>query len=220
MIQSAFRAMGDVLSPEFRGILFKALGLTLAIFIAVFIGFHMLMRSLTLVKWGWADTIIDVAAGLGLVVAFFFLMAPVTALFAGLFLDRVAAIVEARHYPEDAPGTALSGFTAITTALSFGLVVLLVNIAILPTLFFGIGAFAIIGANAYLLSREYFEMVAMRHMPVEDARLLRKANSPQVLFAGLVPAILAAVPIVNLAVPLFSTSYFIHIFKGIKSSSP
>jgi CysZ protein len=220
MIQSAFRAMGDVLSPEFRGILFKALGLTLAIFIAVFAGFHMLMRSLTLVKWGWADTVIDVVAGLGLVVAFFFLMAPVTALFAGLFLDRVAAIVEARHYPEDAPGAALPVFTAVTTALSFGLVVLLVNIAILPTLFFGIGAVAIIAANAYLLGREYFEMVAMRHMPVDEARLLRRANSPQVLFAGLVPAILAAVPIVNLAVPLFSTSYFIHIFKGIRSSSP
>ena len=220
MIQSAFRAIGDVLSPEFRGILFKAIGLSLALFIAVFVAVEALLYSLRLVQWAWADTLIDILAGLGLLLAFFFLMAPVTAIFAGLFLDRVAGIVETRHYPNDSPGTALSGFTAITTAAAFGLIVLAVNIAILPTIFFGIGAFAIVGANAYLLSREYFEMVAMRHMPVDDARSLRKANAPGIFFAGLVPAVLAVVPVVNLIVPLFSTSYFTHFFKRIKSSSP
>ena len=60
----------------------------------------------------------------------------------------------------------------------------------------------------------------MRHMPVEDARELRKANSPQILAAGFIPAVLALVPFVNLIVPLFSTSYFVHIFKGLKQSSP
>lgn len=219
MIKAAFHAIGDVLSPEFRSILFKAIGLTLLLFVGVLAGLEVILRSLTLVKWGWLDTIIDLVAGLGLVVAFFFLMAPVTALFAGLYLDRIAAIVEARHYPDDPPGAVLPGFTAITTALSFGLIVLVVNIAILPTLFFGIGAFAIIGANAYLLSREYFELVAMRHMPLAEAKALRQHNSGPIIFAGLIPAVLAAVPIVNLTVPLFATSYFTHLFKGITSGA-
>ena len=47
--------------------------------------------------------------GLVLLVAFFFLMAPVTAIFAGLFLDEVAAQVEQRHYPARSAGHAPAG---------------------------------------------------------------------------------------------------------------
>jgi CysZ protein len=74
-------------------------------------------------------------------------------------------------------------------------------------------------ANAFLLGREYFEMAAMRHMPPAEARKLRKENSPQIFIAGLLPALLALVPIVNLAVPLFATSYFVHLFKQVRASS-
>ena len=77
---------------------------------------------------------------------------------------------------------------------------------------------ALLIANAYLLSREYFEMAAMRHMPVEEAKQLRREKSIEVFSAGFIPAILALVPLVNLTVPLFSTSYFVHIFKGLKRS--
>ena len=130
-------------------------------------------------------------------------------------VEAAAKLVEERHYPEDAPGAELSGFTAVSTALSFGLVVLLVNIAILPALFFGVGAIAIVAANAYLLSREYFEMVAMRHMPASEAKRLRRENSPQIFIAGFIPAFFAAVPVINLIVPLFATSYFTHFFKKV-----
>ena len=40
-----------------------------------------------------------------------------------------------------------------------------------------------------------------------------------VFAAGFIPAVLALVPLVNLTVPLFSTSYFVHIFKRVKRSS-
>ena len=99
--------------------------------------------------------------------------------------------------------------------LQFGLLVLAVNILILPTVFFGIGIAIMLIANAYLLGREYFTMVAMRHMPARQAAQLRKANSGRVWAAGLVPAGLALIPFVSILVPLFSTSYFVHIFKRI-----
>jgi CysZ protein len=95
-----------------------------------------------------------------------------------------------------------------------------VNIAVLPLVFTGIGALALIVANAYLLSREFFEMIAMRHMPVDEARLLRRDNTPRIFAAGLVPALLSMIPVVNLVVPLFATSYFTHIFKQVRASSP
>ena len=219
MLTAAFRALGDVLSPPFRRILFAAIGLTILLFAATIAGTIMLLNALKLVPWGWAETVIDVAASLGIVILAIFLMAPVSALFAGFFLDRVASIVEREHYPLDRTGRELPLAKAILTGIEFGLLVLALNILLLPSFFFGIGAVTMLVANAYLLSREYFEMAAMRHMEVAGARRLRKENAPQIFLAGILPALLALIPVVNLIVPLFSTSYFVHIFKRVRTSS-
>lgn len=216
---AAFKALGDLLSPEFRAVLLKALGLTLALFIAVLIMVEVLLTTLTHFSWPWADWVLGVGTGIALLVAFFFLMSPVTAAFAGLFLDQVAEKVEARHYPLEPRGTPLPTGRAMLMAIKFFVVVLVVNLAVLPVVLFGIGAVALVAANAYLLSREYFEMVAMRHMPEEEARLLRRDNGPSVFFAGLLPALMSLIPVVNLAVPLFATAYFTHLFKSARASS-
>lgn len=219
MLTSAFRAFGDLFSSEFRSVLFKALGLTLALFIAVLVIAEVLIASFTHFSWPWADRLVEVGTGLALLVAFFFLMSPVTAAFAGLFLDQIAEKVEERHYPWDPRGSPLPAGRAILMAIQFFIVVLLVNLAVLPMVFFGFGVFVLIAANAYLIGREYFEMVAMRHMPVEEAKMLRKENSPTIFIAALLPAFMSLVPFVNLAVPLFSTAYFTHLFKSVRASS-
>jgi CysZ protein len=220
MIPAAFKALSDLLSPEFRSVLVKATGMALLLFIAILVGVEILLSHLSTIPWAWAETLAAIGAGLVLVVAFFFMMSPVVAIFAGLFLDDIAAKVEQRHYPRDAVGTPLSGRLALATSLQFAALVLLVNLAALPLIFTGIGAAALVTANAYLLSREYFEMIAMRHLPVADARLLRKQNSPAIFVAGFIPALLSLIPIVNLVVPLFATSYFVHIFKRVPAFSP
>ena len=220
MISAAFKALGDLLSKEFRTFLLKAIGLTLALFVAILLGVEILLSYLSLIPLPWAETLAAIGAGLVLLVAFFFMMSPVIAIFAGLYLDSIAERVEERHYPQDPVGSPLSGYLAIVTSLQFAALVLVINLAVLPLVFTGIGAVALIIANAYLLSREYFEMIAMRHIPVDEARQLRKENSPQVFAAGFVPALLSIMPIVNLAVPLFATSYFVHIFKRVQASSP
>lgn len=220
MISAAFKALDDLLSKDFRSVLLKAFGITLALFTAILIGVEVLLSSLTLIPWPWAETLAAIGAGLVLLVAFFFMMAPVTAIFAGLYLDDIAGRVEARHYSQDIKGTPLSGFRAVQTSLQFALVILAVNIAVLPLVFTGIGAAALVIANAYLLSREYFEMIAMRHMPVDEARAFRKEHTPQVFAAGFVPALLSIIPVMNLAVPLFATSYFVHIFKRVRATYP
>lgn len=219
MLTAGFKALGDLFSPDFRSVLLKALGLTLALFVCVLIGVEVLLARLTQFSWPWADWVLGVGTSVALVVAFFFLMSPVTAAFAGLFLDQIAEKVEARHYPQDPRGTPLPTTKAIGTALQFFFIVLIVNLAVLPVVLFGVGAIALVGANAYLLSREYFEMVAMRHMSADEAKTLRRENGPAVFLAGLGPALLSLVPVVNLAVPLFATSYFTHFFKSVRSSS-
>jgi len=219
MLKSAVRAFGDLFSPEFRSVLYKALALTVALFIAVLLIAELLIASLTHFSWPWADRLVELGTGLALLVAFFFLMSPVTAAFAGLFLDQIAEKVEERHYPGDPRGMPLPVGKAILMSIQFFIVVLVVNLAVLPMVVFGFGVFVLVAVNAYLIGREYFDMVAMRHMPLEEAMILRRENSIMVFVAALLPAFISLVPLVNLAVPLFSTAYFTHLFKSVRVSS-
>jgi CysZ protein len=220
MLKAAFRALEDVTSQDFRVVLWKSIGFAIALFIVVFLAVQAIFWFLTLLPYPWLETIVAIGAGLGLLVLFFFLMVPVTALFAGLYLDDVAAKVEAKHYAADPPGKALPTFKSIKLAIQFGLFVLLVNVLALPLVFTGFGAIVLVVINAYLLSREYFEMAAMRFMSPDDAKDLRKENGVQVFAAGFLPAVMVLIPIVNLTVPIFSTSYFVHLFKQVQRSSP
>jgi len=219
MLKSAVRAFGDLFSPEFRSVLYKALALTVALFIAVLLIAELLIASLTHFSWPWADRLVELGTGLALLVAFFLLMSPVTAAFAGLFLDQIAEKVEERHYPGDPRGMPLPVGKAILMSIQFFIVVLVVNLAVLPMVLFGFGVFVLVAANAYLIGREYFDMVAMRYMPLEEAMILRRENSIMVFVAALLPAFISLVPLVNLAVPLFSTAYFTHLFKSVRVSS-
>ncbi len=219
MLKSAILAVGDLMSKDFQGVLLKSIGLAVALFILIFAGVEALFWFLQFLPWTWAQDLLAVAAGLGLIVLFFFLMAPVTALFAGLYLDDIAGKVEAQHYGRDAVGAGLSGLTAVKVSLQFGLLVLLINILALPFVLTGVGAILLIVINAYLISREYFEMAAMRHMAVQDARDFRKDNAASIFVAGFLPAVMALFPLVNLLVPLFATSYFVHMFKALQRSS-
>ncbi len=219
MLAAAFKALSDVLSPEFRTVLWKAIGLSVLLFVALLAAVEAAFWFLSLFPWPWVETIAAIGAGLGLFVLFFFLMAPVAALFAGLYLDDVSAKLEQKHYARDIPGKPLPTVKALIVGLQFGLLVLAVNILALPLVFTGFGAIALVVINAYLLSREYFEMAAMRHLERQEAKDLRLQYGFHVFVAGLLPAAMALVPFLNLLVPIFSTSYFLHLFKRVQRSS-
>ena len=93
----------------------------------------------------------------------------------------------------------MPALAAIGVGLQFFVAVLVVNlIALLLLLVPGVNLIAFYVGNGYLLGREYFEMVAMRHLPAEEARRLRKAHMGYVSLCGLIIAGLASVPILNL----------------------
>lgn len=215
MLTAAVRSIINMFSRPFRRVLWKSLGLTVLLFIAVLAAIEAVIFLLASFSWPWLEAVTAVITGLGLLVSFFYLLGPVTALFAGIFLDQISEIVEINDYPGDPPGRAINTIAGIVASLQFGLLVLSVNLILLPTLFLGIGAILMIVGNAYLLSREYFEMVAMRHLKVEHAKNMRRANAGRIFMAGLVPATLSLIPVANFFVPVFATSYFVHIFKSV-----
>jgi CysZ protein len=215
MIAAAIQAFRELFTPPFRAVLFKCVGLTIGLLALLIVLIEAAFN--TFVAWPeWIETAISVVGGLGLVVGSIFLIPPVTSLMAGLYLDDIAGQVERVHYPADPQGKEMPAHVALGVGLRFFFAVLLVNvIALFLLLVPGVNLIAFYAGNGYLLGREYFEMVAMRHLPAEEARRLRKDNMSYVWLCGLIIAALASVPIANLLTPLFATAFMVHIYKRL-----
>jgi CysZ protein len=80
----------------------------------------------------------------------------------------------------------------------------------------GIGFVAWYVANAYLLGREYFELAAMRFRSSQEARAMRRYFAGTVFMAGLIIAGFVAVPILNLATPLFAAALMARLHKRLE----
>ncbi len=228
IIEAARAAAGHLFSAPFRGVFFKTLGLTLLALVAAWFALRGVFDWLALPwldallpglpSWaGWLSVLAAIVAGLGLALALALLIAPVTAIVAGFFLDDVAELVERTDFPADAPGRPVPVMRSIVLSLKFFCIVLLGNLFALMLLLVpgvNIGAFFIV--NGYLLGREFFEFAAMRFLPEGEAKARRRSNSGTVFFAGLVIAAFMAVPFLNLLSPLFACAMMVHLHKSVE----
>ena len=212
LIQDTFDALRQIFHPRFRAVFLQTLGLTVLCLAGVGIAADKLLLAFVTPSQPWLATMIGWFAGLGLAVGLAFLIAPVALLVGGLFFDHLAAVVEADIRPVDGEGRALPILTASWIAARFAAVALVVNALALGLLFVpGLNAVAFFGANAYLLGRGYFELAALRYVPLEEVRLLRRRHAPAILTAGLCMAALMSVPVLNLVTPLFATALAVRL---------
>jgi uncharacterized protein involved in cysteine biosynthesis len=234
MIDAAVKSLRQMVSPEFRSVLIKAVLLALVTIVLLGVGLHQFLSWLTAngTLWveghvgptyytplAWLIWILSIAATLGIVVGGVFLMPAVTAFVGSFFVDQIAEEVERVHYPADAPGSAVPFVQATLHGVATALLAIGVYLLALPFLFVaGAGLFILFFAAAYLLSREYFELAAMRFRSAEEARALRKRHQTTVFTAGLLIAAFVSIPILNLATPLFGMALMVHMHKKLSGS--
>ncbi|TPK89871.1 sulfate transporter family protein [Mesorhizobium sp. B2-4-12] len=216
----------ELLSPPFRAVFIKTLGLTLLALVALWFGLTSLVEWLAL-PWlhtllpgvpSWAGWLGGIIAAIALAFGMALLVAPVTAVIAGLFLDDVAEVVERTDYPRDPVGRAMPALRSLVLAIKFFGVVIVGNIVALMLLLVpGINIAAFFVVNGYLLGREFFEFAAMRFRPEEEARALRGRYAGTVFVAGLIISACLAVPLLNLVTPLFAAAMMVHLHKAISA---
>jgi len=231
MLDAAAKALGQLLSPPLRAILWKSIALAIALIIAAAIALDRLI--VWLVGAGTASVeqsfdpnahlpvaalawLLSFAAGLGVILGGVMLMPAITALVGGFFADQIAAAVERANYPDDPPGAALPFWLALREGAKTALLAIAVYVGAAPFLLFaGFGAVIFFLATAWLLGREYFKLAAMRFLPPLDARALRKQNAGIIFVGGLLIAAFVSIPVVNLATPLFAMSLMVHLRKRL-----
>lgn len=227
ILNSATRALADIFSPAIRSVFWKVLGLTLLALVALWLAvrqsfMHWVMPWVEpwlpgLPDWaGWLGAAAWAVAALGLAAVLAMLIAPVSAVVAGFFLDDAAEAIEKKDYALEPAGTPLPLGQSLMSSLRFFLIVIAANIvALLFLLVPGVNLIVFFLVNGYLLGREYFEFAASRHLGVAGARDFRRRNQTTVTLAGFAIALFLFVPVLNLLTPLFAAVIMVHLFKAL-----
>ena len=224
LMRAATLTLGQISDPVFRGVVIKSVLFTLALFVALTVVFYWAVPEVKVFESGWlqwANSALEVGGSLAFFAALVLTFSAPATLIGGIFLDDIAMAVEKRHYPDDEPGRSADFSKTFGVSLRFIGITLVLNVLALPfyliaLLFPPLFACIFYGLNGYLLSREYFELVSLRHKDAKAARQLRKANGLRVFSAGVVIAFLLTVPIVNLFMPILATAFMLHIFKALQ----
>lgn len=231
MLTYFFRAAAQLTDPKMRRVLWLGVAGALAVFAALWALVWWLLANIDASSiWGlstiieWMGSTFDWVAGFAFVgtmlLATFLLFPAVVTMVTGLFLDRVAEIVERRHYPELGKARDQPIPETLASTAKFAAILVLLNLLALP---FYLLLLIVPGANlvlyyllnGYLVGREFFELAAFRRMPAAEAHRLRRAYRGKVMLAGVIVAFLMTIPFVNLLAPVLGAAFMVHVTQDL-----
>ena len=223
-LRLAVGQMGDL---RFRRVLWRGVALAAALLLGLTVILWRLAAGLAgdgvTLPWfgevGWLGDALGWAVLVAALAGSVVLMIPVAAAIVSLFLDDVAAAVEAAHYPglPAVGGLGLGeslrdsgGFLALVVGANAVAVVFYLLLAPLAPVIF-------VALNGFLLGREYFQVAAARRFGRAGAARLRRRHRGQIWLAGCLMALPLSVPLLNLVVPVVGAAAFTHMVHRLSA---
>ena len=221
MIRAFELAIGQLGDPKLRAVLWQSLALSLLLQIAM-AGFAWWgLQRYAHFDIGWVNGLIRWLGAAAVVVLALMLFPASFGIVISIFMEKIADIVEAEHYPQLGPARGIPIWTGMWTGIVFLLAVVALNLVMLPfyivAIFVaGLGAVLFYGINGWLTARLYYEQVALRRMDPAEVRAWRRANGWLLWLTGIVIVFLATIPILNLIVPVLGTAAMVHVAQSLK----
>ena len=225
ILTAFFKAVSQLPDPRFRSVLWRGIGLTIALLIGIYAALLWLIEWLTaepitlpgvgeitwlgdLLSWGSLGVVIILSM---------FLMVPLASAITSLFLDEVAQAVEDKHFPSLPDVPRVSFWDGLRDTVNFLGVLIAANIfAIILYAIFPFAAFFIFYAlNGFLLGREYFQLAAMRRIGRAGAKELGKQHRAKIWLAGCLMAVPLTFPLINLVIPILGAATFTHLYHAL-----
>lgn len=222
------RALSQFMDPRFRRVVFLGVLLALALLVAVYALLLLAVQwidpgSIDLFVIGPIDglaTLMSLGSFLFVLILSVYLMVPTAAAFSSMFLEDVADAVEDRFYPNLPPVAARSFATGLIEVINFTGLFIALNAVLLLALALGPLYVPIYwAANGWLLGREYFNLVALRRMPPDQALELRRKHRGQIWLAGTLMAAPLSIPLLNLVIPVLGVATFTHLFHRLRATA-
>jgi uncharacterized protein involved in cysteine biosynthesis len=220
IIQAFTRAFQQLPERKFRSVLIRGLLLTVVLYVCLFFVVDYFIAQIQGSGFEWLDGVLQAAGWLGFALAAFVLFPALASFFMAFFLDDVAHAVEQKHYPGEPAGRSASFLVSLRVSARFTAILILLNLLVLPLYLIPfINLFLYYALNGYLLSREYFELVGIRHLPAGDVHRRRKTSGGRLMLVGIVIAFLLTIPVVNFLAPLVATAAMVHVFKALPAKA-
>ena len=225
MIRAFELAVGQLGDPRLRVVIWQSLALSLVLQVA-----HRRARlvgpaALAHFDIGWVNSLIRWLGGAAVMVLALMLFPASFGIVISIFMERIADIVEAGHYPQLGPARGIPIWTGIWTGRG------------VP----GRGGGAQPGDAAVLhrgdLRRRAGRGAVLRHQRLADrtacttsrwrcagcspaeVKAWRRANSGVLWLTGIVIVFLGTIPILNLIVPVLGTAAMVHVAQTLKPPS-
>ena len=214
MFSALAKGIRQLNDPATRQLVWLSIGITAVTFVILFTFIEMALRYTSIFQTGWMEAVADILGRLaGGVLTWLLFPAAISAV-VGLFLERVVRTVEARHYPALQEIEERSSVESLLTAIKFLVTLVALNLALVFFIFTGpLYMILYYLVNGYLISREFFELVAIRRIDIGSASALRKQFQTPLLIIGIIFAIIMTIPIVNLLTPIVATATMVHLFE-------
>ena len=222
ILNAFFAALSQISDPRFMRVVLLGIGWA----IVGLVGLGWLF--IELMSWVFADGVtlpwighIAVYEGavfwtsLAMVTVFsVFLMIPAAGAISSFFIEDVARAVEDRHYPHVTPNASLSFADQISESARFFAIIVVANMIVflLSFILFPLAPFMYWAVNGYLFGREYFMLVALRHLSRPEAHQVLREKSGVIWMAGILMVMPMSIPFVNLAIPVLGAATFTHLF--------
>lgn len=217
MLDSFTLACQDAFAPPQRRALLISIGLSLLVFVAVWIGSTWFLGAERFIDIWWIDRVLAVLGSVAVLVLSWLLFPTMVTLVLGFFLDGIVARLERQHYPDLAPAPPVSLGAVLGSTLGLAALTLVVNLVALPFyLWPGINLFIYYGVNGYLLGRQFFELVALRRLDRATRRAVWRWYRGRLVVAGIVIAVLFSLPLVNLLAPMVAASFMLHLVEALR----
>ena len=212
MITDLLDAFDDLKLPTVRWSIAACVLMSVVVIMALPWAAWALLTSMELIGWGWLDGVIDVTGAIITTVLAILLFPIIMTGLTGLIAEFLLEPMERVKHPDLPPPRDLPLITAVTNALAFMAIASLLTLTVLVGGFFLVGLNVLLawGVNAYLLSREFIEMVALRRMTPHEIKAWRRKNRFVVMIRGLMLATLFVIPVLNLIAPILAALMTSH----------
>jgi len=222
MLTALCRALYALATPPLRRVVALSLGLSVLTLALLWLAVAGVLYNMAFFEWRPLNWLVDLMGGLAVLALSWIFFPAVVTLIMSLFLERIAAAVEALDYPGRSPPRRQPIGETVGAMLRLTALTLLLNLLALPVYLLvpGINLFLFLALNGYLLGREYFEVVALRRLDAGAAKAERNRFGLRVFLGGVVIAALFALPLVNLVAPVIATAFMVHVFEALPRVEP
>ena len=214
MIQSLLNGFSQLRDPSAKKVVLISVGASVLTYIFLFGFINLTLNHTSLFQVRWIESFSDLLGHFAAVMLTWLLFPATISAIIGLLLENIASAVEARHYPNLPPISNPPLFSSLVISGKFLALLLVLNIGLLFLLFTGpvyLVLYYLI--NGYLISREFFDLVALRRLNLARSRVLQKRFKYHLIFLGTIFVFLMKVPIVNLLVPIIATATMVHLVE-------